>query len=177
MENPSPIAIVSIDPRGEFPFAPADYLFVLLYSITALRDHRLEAALKPSGLSLARYRALLVISKFEPCTMTELADFTLVERTTLTRTVDSLVSEGWVARVSRAADRRQVILTLSEAGRGLIAKAGAMVAAENRDILEGISDKDQRALVRLCQDLASNLALDPPSRERVLTFRRPARRA
>ncbi len=166
----------SADPRGEFPFAPPDYVFMLLAAIARYRDAELEKLLRPLDLTVARHRALQVIERFEPCGMSELADFSVVDRTTMTRTVDQLVAGGWVERAIPA-DRRQVLLTLTPAGRDKLAAAVALVWRRNRDDLEGIEDDAQRALVRLSQDLVANLAPDPEARELLLTFRRPRAKA
>ena len=163
----------SNDPRGEFPFGPPEYMVHLLTVITRYRDAQLERILRPLGLSVARHRALLVVQQLGPCTMTELADFSIVERTTLTRTVDQLVEEGLVTRVSRGADRRTVQLTVTQAGRELEDQATALIWRQNRIDLEGISDDEQRTLIRVAQRVVANLAPDAVARERALTFRRP----
>jgi DNA-binding MarR family transcriptional regulator len=163
----------SKDPRGEFPFGPPEYIAHLLTVGTRYRDAQLERILRPLGLSVARHRALLVIQQLGPCTMTELADFSVVERTTLTRTVDQLVEAGLAARVSRGADRRTVQLTITQAGRELEHQAAALIWSQNRADLEGISDEEQRALIRVAQKFVANLAPNAVARERALTFRRP----
>lgn len=172
LDKPLHTATGARDPRGEFPFAPPEYIAHLLTVITRYRDAQLERILRPFDLSLARYRALLVVVQFGPCTMTELADFSIVERTTLTRMVDQLVEAGLVSRVSRGADRRTVQLSATDQGRVLELNAASMMRAQNRIDLEGIADEDQRALIRVAQMFAANLAPDAESRRRALTFRR-----
>ena len=173
MDEPPKTLIESTDPRGEFPFAPPEYIAHLLTVITRYRDAQLERILRPMDLSLARYRALLVIKRLGPCTMTELAEFSVVERTTLTRTVDQLVEAGLVSRVSRGEDRRTVRLTATEAGRDLEERAAAMIRTQNRVDLDGIADEDQRAMLRVCESFVANLAPDAEACQRALTFSRP----
>ena len=163
----------SADPRGEFPIAPPEYVFLLLTAITRYRDAQLERLLRPLQLTLAKHRALLVIERFQPCTMSELADFSVVERTTMTRTVDLLVGDGLIERIEGVVDRRQVLIRINAAGHAKLSAASRLIVDQNRFDLEGVSDADQRALVRLAQALAANLAPDAVSRERVLTFSRP----
>src|ERR1700679_177025 len=83
-----------------------DYIFHLFAVVGRHREARLEAGLKPMGLHLTRYWALSVISGIGPCTMSELAGFTAVDRTTLTRTVDQLVETALVERTTPREDRR-----------------------------------------------------------------------
>src|ERR1700736_765180 len=100
----------TMDPRGEFPLDLASYVFHLFSVVGRHREAKLETILKPLGLSLARHRALSVIATLEPCTMSELAEFSATDRTTLTRTVDQLVDAGLVERTTPREDRRQVQL-------------------------------------------------------------------
>src|SRR5262245_17134192 len=110
------------DPKGEFPFAPPEYLWLLIYSIAKLRDAQIEELIAPLGLTMPKHRALLTIRHYSPCTMSELSDATLVERTTMTRTVDQLVAAGWVERATPPTDRRQVVLTITGEGRRTVAE-------------------------------------------------------
>ncbi len=173
MDEPLKNIADSKDPLGEFPFAPPEYVTYLMTVITRYRDAQLERILRPLDLSVARHRALLVVQRLGPCTMTELAEFSIVERTTLTRIVDQLVEAGLVSRVSRGDDRRTVRLTVTDAGNALEHRAATLIWAQNRAELEGITDEDLRALIRVCQMYAANLAPDAVARERALTFSRP----
>src|SRR5437764_330913 len=91
-------APTTLDPAGEFPFDLPTYLFHLFAVLSRHRDQQLELALAPLGLNLALHRAMGVIGRIEPCTMTRLAEMTAVDRTTMTRTVDHLVADGMVDR-------------------------------------------------------------------------------
>src|SRR6202789_3200192 len=132
------------DPTGEFPLDLTTYLFHLFAVVGRHREARLEAELKPIGLNLARHRALSVVSTLEPCTMSELAEFTAVDRTTLTRTVDQLVDGGLVRRTTPREDRRQVVLTLTDAGKETCRRSLRAIFGVNRQILDGLAQDDQR---------------------------------
>ena len=161
------------DPDGEFPFDPANYVFHLGVAIGRLRDAQLERELRPTGVNVARHRALTVILRFGPCTMTELADYSAVDRTTLTRTVDQLVKDGHAERGAKAEDRRQVVLTLTPSGRRIAAKARDVVARHNRLTLAGVPDDLLRAMVRAQRMILANLAPGPEMLERLLTLEPP----
>lgn len=167
---------LEVDPKGEFLFDPTLYVFHLMVAIGRLRDAQLERELKPIGVNVARHRALTVILRFGPCTMTELAEHSAVDRTTLTRTVDQLVKDGHVDRGAKPEDRRQVVLTLTDAGRVAAAAARDVVARHNRRILEGVPDETLRAMVRGQRRILANLAPTPEMLERLLTLAAPERR-
>jgi DNA-binding MarR family transcriptional regulator len=161
---------LAADTEGEFPFDPALYVFHLAVAMGRVRDAQLERELKAVGLSLARHRALTVLLRFEPCTMTELADYSAVDRTTLTRIVDQLVRDRHVERAAKAEDRRQVLLLLTPSGRDVANEARDVVARHNRKILAGVPDSLVRAMVRAQQMILTNLAPGEETLHRLLTL-------
>ncbi len=125
-----------------------------------------------SEKNVARHRALAVVARLQPCGMTELADFCAVDRTTMTRTVDQLFANGLVERTTPASDRRQVLLTVTAAGRAVHQRALRAVYRVNRRTLEGIPEDDQRSLVRTKQVMLANLVADADLAKRLLSLRR-----
>jgi DNA-binding MarR family transcriptional regulator len=158
------------DPAGEFPLDLTSYVFHLFAVVGRHREARLEAALKPVGLSLSRHRALSVIYTLEACTMSELADFSAVDRTTLTRTVDQLVDSGLVERATPREDRRQVVLTLTDQGRRTCQRALRAIYGVSRELLAGLAEDDQRVVARSLETMLGRLVDDPAMLQR-LTLR------
>lgn len=175
MKEPETAGQAGEDPTGEFPLNSVDYLFYLLSAIGRLRESQLEPALQILDLNLARHRALEVIGRLGPCTMSELATFTSVDRTTLTRSVDQLLTSGLVERKKDPVDRRLVYVALTEAGQALQTRATAFVVNHGRYLLEGVSETEQREFIRLQRLLVAKLAPDVQAAEQILSFsRRPA---
>jgi DNA-binding MarR family transcriptional regulator len=162
----------SVDPRGEFPVGLSTYLFHLhLYSVRC-RATRLDATVSPLGLTVMRYHAMGIIDWFQPCTMKELADFSIIDRTTMTRTVDGLVEAGWVDRRRSPEDRREVIVTLTPEGVDKLRAGYSAVRVMNDELMVGITEDEQRQLIRLTQKVFANLAPDAVTRERLLRLQR-----
>ena len=159
-----------MDPTGEFPLDLTSYVFHLFAVVARHREDRLEAELKSDGLNLSRHRALSVILAIEPCTMSELADYSAVDRTTLTRTVDQLVDGGLVERATPREDRRQVVLTLTHEGRRRCKRSLRAVFRVNRDLLGGLAEPDQRTFARALEAFLGRL-VDDPQLLRRLTLR------
>jgi len=158
------------DPMGEFPFDVTSYLFHLFAVMARHRDAELDRALKACQLNTTRHRALSVIARLQPCTMRELSDFSAVDRTTMTRTVDQLVASGLIDRVTSANDRRQVLITLTEAGQQAYRQAIRIVHDLNRRIVQEIPEDAQRTVARAKQRMISNLVADPELVDRLLAF-------
>jgi DNA-binding MarR family transcriptional regulator len=162
----------TVDPTGEFPFDLTTYLFHVFTVLGRHREAALDEAFRPLGLNVARHRALAVVVRMQPCGMTELADFCAVDRTTMTRTVDQLFANGLVERTTPASDRRQVLLTVTPAGRAVHQRALRAVYRVNRRTLEGIPEDAQRTLVRTKQAMLANLVVDPDLARRLLSLSR-----
>lgn len=71
------------------------------------------------GVSMAQCHALLEIAERDSTTVGELAASMCLDKSTLSRTVDGLVKEGWVERVINPDNRRAQVLTLASSGKNL----------------------------------------------------------
>ena len=158
-----------------YPFETPTYLFHLLVAIDRQRDLRLEERMRGLGLTVQRYRAVGVIARLEPCTMSELADYSVVERTTMTRIIDQLVVEGLVERNSTTADRRKVLLTLTPPGRELYNRAVQIIVDLNREMVAGIAPSSQAEMIRAEEAMLRNLVEEPGLADRLMHFRREAK--
>jgi DNA-binding MarR family transcriptional regulator len=168
---PRPLTVA--DPEGEFPFTPVDYGLHLASAIALVRDTALDAALRPLGLNATRYRVLGALLRFGPMSMTEIANFTLLDRTTLTRVADHLVADDHVERIAAPKDRRQVLLEITEAGRAAHRAALPAVFALNRSLIPGLAEGDIRDAARTMQTLVTNLAPNPTMLSYLIDYARP----
>jgi MarR family transcriptional regulator for hemolysin len=163
-----------LDPQGEFPLAPAEYFFYLLYLAARQRDLRFGEALSETGLSLARWRTLAIIRRIENCTMKALALYTAIDRTTLTRAVDVLVEQGLVDRLPIRGDRRKVSLALTEAGEAAYARAVTILMTENGAVLQRFDDGALRDATRILQQVIVALMDDVSEAQDLIAFGRPS---
>src|SRR5437868_5592603 len=68
---------------------------------------KLDQRLKPMGLSQAKWRTLIHLSRApEPLTQSQIAERTGIEEPTLVSLLHRLEKEGWVVRKNSARDRR-----------------------------------------------------------------------
>src|SRR5258708_19512024 len=81
-------------------FALDQHLFFWLTQVLDRRDRHLAAELRPFGVRVPEWRALASLHSRHRMSMSELADTTSIERTTLSRTVERMVRKGWVMRLS-----------------------------------------------------------------------------
>jgi DNA-binding MarR family transcriptional regulator len=81
-----------------------------------------DEALKPAGLRATQFSLLAVLSKINSATITQLSQFMVMDRTTLTRNLKPLESLGWV-QIVPGEDRRQRTVSLTSKGQETLAKA------------------------------------------------------
>ncbi len=114
-----------------------------------------EQHLRAIGLKLSQYSVLMNLST-EPQTLLRLADRLEMDRTTLTRSLKSLVDAGWVAEVA-SDDARQRMLVLTPSGQQFRAEAQrvwcdaqlALEAQLGRDFVTDLNAQLERALSQL----------------------------
>lgn len=76
-----------------------------------------------------------------PCSMRELAEYTVSDKATVTRAVETLVQAGWAKRVDGIEDRRKRIIHLT--------KAGAKKALGAKDVRNFIGEELEKSLTPL----------------------------
>jgi len=100
-------------------FALDEHLFFWMTQVLDRRDRQLALELKPLGVRVPEWRALASLYSRHRMSMSELADTTSIERTTLSRTVERMVKKGWVMRLSDTSDARITRLAPTAAGERL----------------------------------------------------------
>lgn len=177
MDGPSrqpEIAGNLVDPGGGFPLGAPEYFFHLLFQAAHRRGLSFDTSLEAVGLNLVQWRVLTVVRRIENCTMTTLARYTGIERTTLTRTVDQLVERDFVMRCVPETDRRQVNLAMTESGETRFAQAWALMQDRNDRMLAQITPKRLREATRFLQQILQGIVDDDALAQDLLNFSRPA---
>jgi len=147
-----------IDPDGELPLGASEYFFYLLFQVARQRDLFCDKALAACGLNMAQWRSLAIVRRMEVCTMSSLARYSTIERTTLTRAVDQLVGRGLVERWVPESDRRQVNLSLSELGEQAFAQGAAILDPHNVHLLRDEAPSQMRHAMAVLQNTLRKLA-------------------
>lgn len=143
---------------SNFLAAPQERLFYLIYQIHRRREVRIERALKDAGVPMSVWRALLTVQRMEPCTMNELARYTTLERSSLTRTLDQMEDDGLVTRTTPPHDRRQVLVALTSAGRAAYERGLTAVRSWNEAAAAHLpEDRLETLLEMLGQVLAGSV--------------------
>jgi DNA-binding MarR family transcriptional regulator len=109
--------------------------------------HRLAEVLRANGATVEEWRVLSFLSDDAGHTMTEIAEFALLQAPTLTKVVDRMVSANLVLRRPDEVDRRRVLVFPSDRGRQAVQRWSAQVRAELDD-LTGVVGHEELALLK-----------------------------
>ncbi|WP_246023449.1 MarR family winged helix-turn-helix transcriptional regulator [Nocardia yunnanensis] len=138
-----------------------------LFFRTTKRLRRTQAArLAPLGLTPAQARALRIIGRADehgeqPLRMSALAEHLGIVPRSATTVVDALVAAGLVGRQADPANRRATLVTLTAAGREVLARMSQARRDAAGELFTALSDEQRRLL----RDLLATLADDtsPPA--------------
>jgi MarR family transcriptional regulator, lower aerobic nicotinate degradation pathway regulator len=110
-------------------------------------------------LSIPAVRLLGVLRDREP-TMQELARFLSLDKSSVTGLVDRAERRGLVSRVPSLADKRAVLVRLTDDGRSLVSAAAELFAADVTAMLDLLAPRDRATLSRLVSRLLAAHAAD-----------------
>ena len=116
----------------------------------------LDAAVKPFGITFARYEVLVLLSFSQSGSLplSKVGERLMVHPTSVTNLVDRLDAQGLVERTVDAADRRRILASLTPAGRRVLKRATA--ALTEIDFAVGSLDAaDQEKAYDLLRSLRS----------------------
>lgn len=115
---------------------------------------RLEAALEPLGLSLAKFGALSkLVAAGEPLPLGTLAERCACVRSNITQLVDRLEAEKLVTRADDPRDRRSIRAELTAEGRARHAAAVRAIEQAEREIFSHLPPAQREDLSRLLGSL------------------------
>ncbi len=112
---------------------------------------RFDDALRPLGLTNQQFSLLMALNRPVPPNMGSVADLLAMDRTTLTAALKPLERRGLVKVSVDEADRRSRLMTLTDAGRTLLAKALPLwkrAQAATERLIVGVTPDRLRAALR-----------------------------
>ncbi|RMH48106.1 MAG: MarR family transcriptional regulator [Alphaproteobacteria bacterium] len=129
----------------------------LMNRIMGRYNASLRAELARMGLTTPKMRALAVLSVLDGLTVSELAVYSVVEQSTLSRALDALVAEGLVRRADDPADSRVSRIHVTDAGRAAFEALWPTMARSYARMFHGIPEEERRAFVATLQKILRNV--------------------
>ncbi len=113
----------------------------------------LRTTAEVSGITIAQYRALGMLMKRGPLSMTELGGQLFISKPSMTILADSLVENGWVRRQNDPDDRRITRIQITPQGKRHLQQAFAIFRADVRNRISRLDPRDIRELSAALGDL------------------------
>jgi len=135
---------------------------------------KLDARLKPMGLSQAKWRTLLHLSlAHEPLTQTEIAARLGIEEPTLVNLLHRLERDGWITRRNASHDRRCKTVHLGKRAHRVIAQIDTTAAKLRHELLADIPKSE----LRTCMEVLTRIRHKAENGDKVFERRtiRPGR--
>lgn len=129
-----------------------------------------------TGLSAAQLFVLSVLVERPGASLTQIAESTMTDRTSVAAVLDRLVEQGFVVREQAADDRRRAAVTITPAGRRAMRRATPPPTAVLLDGMRQLTSTQRRVLATGLSALTRAMGLqegpagmlfeDPPARQR-----------
>jgi len=148
--NPGPL-----NPRFVRTSKPrlADFLCFAIYSANLAYGRAYKAILEELGLTYTQYIAIVALWEDDNQTVGSLGEKLFLESNTLTPILKKLETMGYLRRQRDAADERQVLVSLTDAGRRLREKGLPMNLIAETGLSAEEFPKMQKAVVALRNNL------------------------
>ena len=134
-----------------------NYAPYLMNRIMGRYNASLRDEMADLGLTTPKMRALAVLSVIEGPLIRELAVYSVVEQSTLSRALDQLASEGLIRRESDATDSRATRVFITETGRARFQTLWPRMAEAHERMFRGIPSEERRAFVGTLQKMLTNI--------------------
>jgi DNA-binding MarR family transcriptional regulator len=119
------------------------------------------------GVTMTQCSTLLAIGKRGKMTMNELSDWMSLATSTMTRIVDNLVRDGYIARTQDEQDRRVVYVSLTDSGAQLFDGILRIYHEYHRKIVENIPPEELHNVVEALHLLKDSIEKTPMMGEKV----------
>ena len=152
MNAPSGSDLPRLGELGLDNFAP-----YLMNRIMGRYNASLRAEMAEQGLTTPQMRALAVLSVIDGILIHQLAVYTVVPQSTLSRALDTLTKGGLIRRETDGQDNRATRIFLTEAGRETYERLWPHMARAHDAMFNGIGVEEKRAFVGTLQTVLRNI--------------------
>ena len=142
---------------GSDAFRVDAYPFYLLNRAVSRYNVVIEAELRSLGIDIPTWRVLMILGEQTPLPIAQVARSAVINLSTMMRIVERMAKAGLVATAPNPDDGRATDLSLTDAGRTMLAAARETTAPMYRKLIRGISARDFAKLLGLLNQLHDNL--------------------
>jgi DNA-binding MarR family transcriptional regulator len=130
----------------------------LLAMLPFYHRHIFKAGAGVSGIRIAQYRALGMLIKSGPLSMSELGRLLYISKPYMTVLADTLVENGWAERKSDPDDRRVIRIAITPVGKKHLQQAFEIYRADVKTLITSLDAVDLQRLSAALEDLQNIFA-------------------
>lgn len=138
------------------PYRITDYPMHYFAAIQRQNQLNLARALREVGISVPMWRALSALRHKDGQTIGELAQLTVLDRSSLGRLLDDMARERLVEREPLPDDRRVLLVSLSAKGRRTFETALAVAQRHYREVFKGVTPEEFGILMGILRRIKAN---------------------
>ncbi|CTQ46956.1 hypothetical protein ROS1_53040 [Roseibium sp. ROS1] len=120
----------------------SSYLLYLLAASSEAASHQFHLRVRELGLRVPEWRVLACLFDQDGLMITQLAKYSLLEQSRMTRIVDQMEKRGLVVRKSDKGDGRRVRVHLTDAGQKLSSEVVEEAREHERTLLSALNQSD-----------------------------------
>ncbi|WP_417710965.1 MarR family winged helix-turn-helix transcriptional regulator [Roseibium aggregatum] len=120
----------------------SSYLLYLLAASSEAASHQFHIRVRELGLRVPEWRVLACLYDQDGLMITQLARYSLMEQSRMTRIVDQMEKRGLVVRKSDEGDGRRVRVHLTDAGQKLSSEVVEEAMEHERTLLSALNQAD-----------------------------------
>lgn len=113
-----------------------------------------DAHVRARGLGATEWRVLATLLDGPPLTVSQLAHEVLAKQPTVTKLVQRLADQGWVALQADPADQRRTLVAITASGKRLVRPLVEQAREHEARLLRTLGATEQKALRELLEKVA-----------------------
>lgn len=130
------------------------YLGYLLGQANHALYRDFDAHVRAAGLSMVEWRVLATLHDGQPLTVSQLASEVLSKQPTVTKLVQRMAEQGWLALEADPQDQRRTLVSATPAGKRIARPLVEEARRHEAAMLRSLGTGEQAALKRLLGKLA-----------------------
>ncbi|QBF30513.1 MarR family transcriptional regulator [Thalassococcus sp. S3] len=128
----------------------------MMNRIMARYNARLRGRIRSMGLTTAKMRALAVLSVIDAPLVGELAVYSIIEKSTLSRALDALEADGLIVRSMDREDSRAIRISITPDGRRAFEEVWPDMLDSYEAMFAGIGDDERQAFLGTLKKMLKN---------------------
>jgi DNA-binding MarR family transcriptional regulator len=136
---------------------PSQQLEFLLAEVVRLQLRVYNGRFRATGLHQSQVAALIHLDRVEALSQTELAERLGMQKAATGTLIDGLEGKGLAERTRGRDDRRLQLVSITDAGRRIVAEVDEMAEELGLALRQGVSREERAQLVSILQRLRGNL--------------------